>query len=201
MLTHPRLAPPGPSPAVAQAGLVPVFGRDGVVAEEAAKVVVRKGGELIRGKMGEGLTSRPGHGLDGDERQEAVLTRQGKLRVDPLDLDHAAHVGIEVEVSVRVDLSPTKDLATAAWKACIVERETAVVVSALPVLQVDLETENSLDSPDREFEVRPKAGSGVPLAITGPRQVAVIEVRAHRGDLIEETGDRHRGLRGLSQRR
>src|SRR5439155_350961 len=66
-----------------------------------------------------------------------------------------------------------------------------IVGSGLPVLQVDLEAEHGLDPPDRELEVRTEPGPGVPLTIAVSGEVAVIEVPAHRRDLIEEPGERH----------
>src|SRR5262249_12936056 len=84
----------------------------------------------------------------------------------------------------------------AAGESGVVAREPAVVGSGLAVLQVDLEAEHGLDPTDRELEVRAEAGPGVPLAVAVPGEVSVVEIPAHRGDLIEETAESY--LRGRS---
>src|SRR5262249_56988917 len=90
------------------------------------------------------------------ERQETVLTRERELRVDPLDLDHAADVGVDVETAVGVDLtaggSCTRAPAGCAGREAArgpadVAREAAVVGPGLPIRQVDLETQNRPDPP------------------------------------------------------
>ena len=164
--------------------------RDG---RHAGKVAVRVN-NLVVGEPAEGLAARPRHGLDRDERQETVLARQRKLRVDPLDLDHAAHVAVEVVTAVAIDLA-------ARVGARGVTREAPVVGPGLPVLQVDLEPEHGLDPPDLEREVRTEPGPAVPLPIAGAGQVAVVEVPARRGDLVEEPGDRDPGRRRLREDR
>src|SRR5207245_9170634 len=148
----------------------------------SGEIAVRVLGELVLGEGVEGLAAQPSHGLDGDERQQAILARQGKLRVDPFDLDHAADVGVEVQTAVGVDLAPRGLAAVggaelAGAKAtrgpAIVAREPTVVGPGLPILQVDLEAEHGLDPSDRELEVRTEPGPRVPLLVAVARQVAV----------------------------
>src|SRR5262249_60616292 len=69
------------------------------------EVAVGEHRELVVGKRIERLTACPRHGLDGYARQETVLTRERGLRVDPLDLYHAAYAGVDVETAVAVDLT------------------------------------------------------------------------------------------------
>src|SRR5205807_2764821 len=64
----------------------------------------------------------------------------------------------------------------------------------LAVGQVDLEPHHGLGPPDGEFEVRTEPGSGVPLLVTRMTEAAVLDVRAGRRRLVEQTSDRH--LRG-----
>src|SRR6266540_2619384 len=52
---------------------------------------------------------------------------------------------------------------------------------------------------DRELEVRTKPGPRVPLTIAIAREIAVVEVSAHRRDLVEEPADRHLGCGRLGQ--
>jgi len=73
----------------------------------------------------------------------------------------------------------------------IVAGKAAVVRARLAVVQVELDAEHGLRPPDRELEVRAEASPGVPFMIAGARVVAVVEVTAHRGDLIEGSADRH----------
>src|SRR5207247_1544170 len=132
---------------------------------------------------------------------------QRKLRVDPLDLDHAADVSVEVQTAVRVVLAAAvrilnvsaDDVEYAARRTGIVAREATVVGPALAVLQVDLETEHSLDPPDLEREVGAEPGPGIPLPVVVPGQVAVVEVPTHRRHLVEEPGDRDLGCRRLRE--
>src|SRR5207244_4604250 len=120
-------------------------------------------GQLVLTERIERLTARPRHRLDRDEGQETVLTRQRELRVDPLDLDHAADVRVDVQTAVGVDLTPRDRAAGrgghAARRAADVAREAAVVRAHLPVRQVDLEPETGPDPPDRELEVRTEPGA------------------------------------------
>src|SRR5262249_5879624 len=149
---------------------------------EASKVAVRIRGTLVAAEGIEGLTPCPSHGLDRDERQEAVLARQRKLRVDPLDLHHAADVGVEVQTAVVVRLA-------ARGRSRVVEREAGVIRTHLTVRQVDLDAEHGLDPADRELEVGAEPGSPVPLRVAVTGGVAVVDVSAHRRNLVEEPGD------------
>src|SRR4029077_6313010 len=121
--------------------------------------------------------------------------------VDPLDLDHAADVRVDVQGAVGVDLGPIDRLQGRgpAGEAGIVARKAAVVGSGLAVHQVDLETENGLNPADRELEVRAEPGPGVPLLVAVPSEVAVVEVPAHRRDLVEKPADGYRRGRSLSE--
>src|SRR5262249_23615327 len=153
----------------------------------------------------------PRHRLDGDEGQQTVLTRERELRVDPLDLDHAADVGVDVETAVGVDLTTGGGCASAraarrsrvgsdaAHASRVVKGEPAVEAAGLAVLQVDLEAENGPDPADRELQVRTEPGARIPLTVTVTGQVAVERVPAHRRDLVEEAGDRHLRSRCLSE--
>src|SRR5262249_29620643 len=146
---------------------------------------------------------------DGDEGQETVLTRERELRVDPLDLDHAADVGVDVETAVGVDLTTGGGCAgaraarrsrvgsEAARRTARVAREAAIVGPGLAVGQVDLETQDGLDPADRKLEVRTEPGTPIPLTVAVTGQVTVVRVPAHRRDLVEETGDRHLRSRRL----
>ena len=168
---------------------------------DAGEVTVGELRELVLPERIERLTARPRHGLDRDEGQETVLTRQRELRVDPLDLDHAADVRVDVQTAVGVDLTPRDRAAGrgghAARRAADVAREAAVVRAHLPVRQVDLEPEHGPDPADRELEVRTEPGAPVPLTVAVTGQVAVVRVPAHRRDLVEESGDRHLRYRRL----
>src|SRR6185503_14771868 len=144
-----------------------------------------------------------GYGLDRDERQQAVLTRQRELGIDPFDLDHAADVRVDVQGAVGVDLGPVGRLERRppAGYPGVIAREAAVVGSRLAVHEVDLETEHSLDPAHRELEVRAESGPGVPLAVAVPGEIAVVKISAHRRDLIEETAESHLRRRRLGENR
>src|SRR5262249_12265983 len=149
---------------------------------DAGEVAVAVLCQLVVRERVERLATCPRHRLDGDERQEAVLARQRELRVDPLDLDHAADVGVEVQTAIGVDLTPgggdadfTENraaLPAAAYGPAVIAREPAVVRPALPVHQVDLEAEDGLDPSHRELEVRPEPGSRVPLRVAVSSEIA-----------------------------
>src|SRR5207237_9927327 len=72
------------------------------------------------------------------------------------------------------------------WAAC--------AGTDLTVGQVDFEPHHGLGPPDGEFEVRTEPGSGVPLLVTRTTEAAVLDVRAGRRRLVEQTSDGH--LRG-----
>src|SRR5262249_20101552 len=135
-----------------------------------------------------------------DERQQAVLAGQIELRVDPLDLEEARHVGVDVEAAPGAELAASYE---AADLPGVVAGKATVVGPTLAVHQIELDAEHGLRPPDRELEVRPEASPGVPFTIAVARVVAVVEVSARRGDLIEESGDRHfrRGHLGARGRR
>src|SRR6266849_5723090 len=67
-----------------------------------------------------------------------------------------------------------------------VAREATVVGPGLPILEVQLEAEHGLDTPDSELEVRTEPGSGVPLLVTVASEVAVVGVSANRRYLVDE---------------
>src|SRR5262249_43492471 len=118
----------------------------------------------------------------------AVLAGQIELRVDPLDLEEARHVGIEIQAPAGAEFAAP---AEAAGLAAVVARKATVVGPALAVHQIELDAEDGFRAPDREHEVGTEASPGVPFMIAVTRVVAVVEVPAGRRDLVEEPGDRH----------
>src|SRR5262249_56655643 len=131
-------------------------------------------------------TPGAGRGEDGNERREVVLAGRVDLGVDPLDLERARHVGVDVEAAARSELAALEE---AADLAAVVAGEPAVVGAALAIHQVELDAEHGLGPADGELEVGPEARAGVPLAVAVPRIIGIVEVAAHRGDLIEDPGD------------
>ena len=145
----------------------------------------------------ERLATGAGHGQNRDERQETVLAGQIELRIDPLDLEEARHVGVDIQAASGAEMAASVE---AARLTAIVAGKATVVGPALAVHQIELDAEHGLRPPDRELEVRADASPGVPFTIAVARVVAVVEVPAHRGDLIEESGDRHLRRRHLGAR-
>src|SRR5262252_2926539 len=138
----------------------------------------------------ERLATGASHGQNRDERQQAVLAGQVEFRVDPLDLEQPGDVSVDVQtaaIGARAFATSRK----AARLAASVTREAAVVRARLAIVEVELDTEYGLRAADGELEVRAEARTRVPLMVAGAGEVAVVDVAAHRRDLIEEPGDRH----------
>src|SRR5262249_8816840 len=154
---------------------------------------------LVVGDRAERLTARARHGEDRDERQQAVLAGQVELGVDPLDLEQAGDVGVEVQTAARGPRAfAASDEAPGGARA--VPGEAAVVRAGLAVVQVELDAEHGLGPTHRELEVRAEARTRVPLTLAVAGEVTVVDVTARRRDLVEGPGDRHLWRRGTCGR-
>src|SRR5439155_9112474 len=161
--------------------------RERRVEVQARKVTVGVVDLVVRDGR-ERLATGAGHGQNRDERQQAVLAGQIELRVDPLDLEEARQVGVDTQAASGAELAASDE---AADLAGVVAGKATVVGPALAVHQIELDAEHGLGPPDRELEVGAEASPGVPFMIAVASVVAVVEVPARRGDLIEEPADRH----------
>src|SRR5262249_61146960 len=106
-------------------------------------------------------TPGAGRGEDGNERREVVLAGRVDLGVDPLDLEQARHVGVDVEAAARSELAALEE---AADLAAVVAGEPAVLGAALAIHQGELEADPGLGPPDVELEAGQQLLAGVTFA-------------------------------------
>src|SRR5215831_11271250 len=157
---------------------------------DSSEVTVGIGGQLVVRRRAERLGAEP---QEDRERHE----RDRKLRIQPLDLERALRVRVQIEGGLCADTNRAAgDSADGSGREAgfTVADASGVAESCLAPVGIDLEPEHSLGRTDFTDDVEPASGSPIPLLVAIPSKVGVERAHVAREGhiVVDEARDAYR---------